>query len=190
MATLAPTLVIIGASTGGTRAVAEILALLPPLRACLLIVQHMPRYINASVVRTWGHHARVQVKLAEDGAPLTQGLALVAPSQTHCTIKGNSHVSLAPGPEVNYVCPAIDVTMSSLGPPANNQGLFGVLLTGMGKDGAAGLAHIKRLGGCTIAQNEASCAIYGMPAAAVRLGVVDYELPPAAIARLLASTLG
>jgi two-component system, chemotaxis family, protein-glutamate methylesterase/glutaminase len=190
MSSAAPSIVVIGASTGGTRVVAELLGLLPPLQASLIIVQHMPQYINNSVVRSWGQVAHNEVKLAEDGEQLAEGLVLVAPSKIHCAVTGNCRISLKEGPEVNFVRPSIDVTMRSLGRPTRGQRLIGVVLTGMGQDGAAGLAHIKELGGRTIVQNEATCAIYGMPGAAVRLGAVDYELPPEAIARLLTATFG
>ena len=190
LCSVAPSVVVIGASTGGTRVLPELLKLLPPLRACILIVQHMPKYINASVVRSWSQDASGVVKLAQQDEILEEGIVLVAPSEVHCVLTGNRRINLEDGPRVNFVRPAIDVTMRSFAPLQPGQKLFGVLMTGMGKDGALGLAHIKGLGGCTIAQNEATCAIYGMPAAAVKLGVVNYELPPEAIARVLASALG
>ena len=175
-------LVIIGASTGGTRAVTEIIQSLPRLPASILIVQHMPKYINASLVRSLSQCAAAPVRLVQDGDSLEEGKIFLAPSEVHCRIVNNRTCCLTPGGRVNYVCPSIDVTMTSLRPPVSGQRLIGVILTGMGKDGAAGLAHMKRLGSLTIAQNEATCAVYGMPAEAVRLGCVDRVLPPKQIA--------
>jgi two-component system, chemotaxis family, protein-glutamate methylesterase/glutaminase len=180
------TWIVVGASTGGPRVLTELLEMLPPLRACILIVQHMPKFINPSFVKTLSRAARTEVCLANEGDRLVDGRILVAPSEVHCTLVGNNRVHLAPGPSVNFVCPSIDVTMQSLKPPPPGGRIFGVLLTGMGKDGAAGLAHIKQLGGTTLAQCEATCAVYGMPAEAVRRGCVDYQLPPDRIARFLA----
>jgi two-component system chemotaxis response regulator CheB len=127
----------------------------------------------------------MEVRLAQDGDWLREGLVLVAPSEAHCTLQRNQRVRLAPGPKVNFVCPSVDVMMQSVKAPPAGQRLIGVLLTGMGKDGAAGLAHLKRLGALTIAQDEASSAVYGMPAEAVKLGCVDHELAPEGILRLL-----
>lgn len=182
--------VVIGASTGGPRVLSELLSLLPPLRACVVIVQHMPKFINPSFVRSLSRAARREVSLAKDGEALMDGSILVAPSEVHCSFVRNARIRLAPGPGVNYVCPSIDVTMQSLDPPPGPGRLVGVLLTGMGKDGAAGLAHIKRLGGHTLAQNKETCAVYGMPAEAVKLGCVDHQLPPQSIAQVLANYLG
>lgn len=179
------TLIVIGASTGGPKVLGDMLALLPPLRACVVIVQHMPAFINASFVRTLARQACMDVRLAQDGDSLDEGVVLVAPSDFHLLFGRNRSAHIASGPQVNYVCPSIDVTMQSLQPPTPGQRIIGVLLTGMGRDGAAGLAHIKRLGGLTVAQDEASCAVWGMPAQAVKLGCVDYELPPESIVALL-----
>lgn len=182
----ARTLVVIGASTGGTRVLTTLLSGLPRLSAAVLIVQHMPRFINASLTASLSRSSRMPVRLATEGAILAPGEVLLAPSEVHCAVVNNARVRLFAGPKVNYVCPAIDVTMESLRAPAAGGRLIGVLLTGMGNDGAAGLAHVKRLGGVTIAQSESTCAVYGMPAEAVRLGCVDHQLAPEAIIRFLA----
>jgi two-component system chemotaxis response regulator CheB len=181
---------IVGASTGGPRVLTELVGLLPPLKAGMLIVQHMPQYINESLVRSLRREARMEVRLAQEDDQMRDGLILVAPSEAHCVLAGNRRIHLDKGPEVNFVRPSIDVAMQSLGPPEPGSQLVGVLLTGMGSDGAAGLAHVKRLGGLTVVQNEETCALYGMPGAAARLGCVDYQLPPGRIARLLAERLG
>jgi two-component system chemotaxis response regulator CheB len=103
----------------------------------------------------------------------------------------NARLRVAPGEKVNFVIPSVDVTMQSVRPPWPGQRLFGVILTGMGRDGAAGLAHLKRLGAATFAQDKATCAVHGMPAEAVRMGAVDSELPPEGIVqRLMEEILG
>lgn len=186
----APNLVIIGGSTGGTRVLSQMLGLLPPLRAAVLIVQHLPKFINNSFAANLRREAGVEVTLAADGDRLEEGSIYVAPSEVHCLVVRNSRIALRAGPKVNFVCPAIDVTMQSVLAPRAGTRLIGVLLTGMGRDGAAGMAHLKKLGALTIAQNEASCAVYGMPAEAVQLGCIDYQLPPERIAQLLTREMG
>lgn len=183
-------LIVIGASTGGTRVLPELITPLSRHRAAIVIVQHMPRYINASLVRTLGRHAACPVSLVQDGDRLEPAHVYVAPSEVHCTLVNNRGLRLTPGPAVNYVCPAIDITMQSVRPLDPGQVLIGILLTGMGRDGAAGLVHLKQLGGITFAQNQASCAVYGMPAEAVKLGCVDHVLPPPEIARWVSRKLG
>lgn len=182
-------IVVIGASTGGTRVLPSLLAPLMNRSACIVIVQHMPKYINESVLRTLSRHSTGPVKLVETGDRIEAGRTFVAPSDVHCRLVKNQTFQLEPGPMVNYVCPAIDVTMQSLLCPVPRQLFIGVVLTGMGKDGAEGLVHMKRLGALTIAQNQATCAVYGMPAEAVKRGCVDHILPPAEIARLIASKI-
>jgi two-component system chemotaxis response regulator CheB len=184
-ATGARCLVVIGASTGGTQVVTEMLRAMPPLPACIVIVQHMPKFINASLARTLSRNAAAPVRIIEEGDRVGEGGIFLAPSEVHCTLVNNRSFHLATGPKVNFVCPSIDVTMRSLVPPLASHALVGVLLTGMGEDGAAGLAHMKQLGALTLAQNQATCAVYGMPAKAVKLGCVDRVLPPGEIARVI-----
>lgn len=178
-------IILIGASTGGTRVLTEIISRLPPLPACIVIVQHMPKFINESFARTLSQNTSADVRLAQNGDRLREGLILLAPSEMHCSLIFNGSICLAAGESVNYVCPSIDVLMGSARKADSRQQLIGVLLTGMGKDGAVGMLHIKRMGGFTIAQDRATCVVYGMPAEAVKLGCVDSELAPMGIARLL-----
>jgi two-component system, chemotaxis family, protein-glutamate methylesterase/glutaminase len=180
-------LVVIGASTGGVRALCELFDHLPALPAAVLIVQHMPAYIQPSFVRSLGQHTPMPVDLARDGAMLAPGSVLLAPAGVHCAIERNRVIRLVGGPHVNFVCPAIDVTMRSVEP--SSAPLLGVLLTGMGRDGAAGMVHLKNLGARTVAQNEASCAVFGMPKEAWNTGGVDHLLPPEGIARWICQQL-
>jgi two-component system chemotaxis response regulator CheB len=178
-------IIVVGASTGGTRILPIILGRLKPLRACILIVQHMPEFINASFVKTLKMYCPMPVCLASNGTLLQNGVVLVAPGGIHCSLVQNKSIRLWQGERVNFVCPSIDVTMKSLQPPEPGGSITGIILTGMGRDGAAGIIHIKQLGGLTLAQDHASSAIFGMPDEAARTGCVDQVLNPAEISILL-----
>lgn len=183
-------LVVIGASTGGVRALCTLFERLPKLNASVLLVQHIPRFIQPSFVRTLQEHTPMRVDLARDGDELHPGTVLLAPAEVHCTLEQNRRVRLVTGPKVNYVCPSIDVAMKSVVPPISPASLIGILLTGMGRDGADGMVHLKKLGAKTVAQDEASCAVFGMPKEAWNAGGVDLLLPPARIARRLVQWVG
>jgi two-component system chemotaxis response regulator CheB len=101
-----------------------------------------------------------------------------APGGFHLMLEGNSRIILKEGPRINFVQPSADVAMQSLLKPLRQARIFGVILTGMGKDGTEGIRHIKAIGGVTIAQDRESCAIYGMPKAAVESGAVDFVASP------------
>ena len=131
----------------------------------------------------------MEVKIAEHGETLRDGVVYIAPSELHLQLKRNKRIHLFSGEKVNFVCPAIDVTMNSLIPLENNH-LIGVILTGMGHDGAQGLVHVKDIGGVTIAQDEQSCIIYGMPKAAYETGCVDLVLTPEQIRQRLIQSVG
>ena len=169
-------IVIIGASTGGPETLQTVLADLPVLDAFVLIVQHMPIYVNHSVRDELAYASRMEIKLAKDGDQLEKGVIFLSPSQIHMELTGNKGIILTKKGKVNYVRPSIDVTMKSLKriPKINP---VGVVLTGMGVDGAEGITHIKSLGGTTIAQDETTSIIYGMPKAAAATGNVDFVLP-------------
>jgi two-component system chemotaxis response regulator CheB len=144
----------------------------------------MPAFINeavaGSLARAWWGEAR----LAADGDVLEDGLLLLAPSERHCVLIGNRRIALVDGEKVNFCRPSIDVTMGSV-EAVPGISSTGVLLTGMGRDGARGLLHMRDLGARTVVQDEASSAVYGMPAEAVRLGAAEYVLAPRRIAELL-----
>ena len=189
--TINPTsVVIIGASTGGTRVVPEILAKAGRLRACVLVVQHMPKFINQTFTRALADCCAMPVRLAQDLDPLEEGIIYVAPSESHCTVLRQRRLHVNSGAKVNFVCPSIDVTMLSLRKPAQGHRLVGVVLTGMGRDGAEGIVHMKELGAVTVAQDKRSCAVHGMPDEAACTGCVDYVLSPDDIATLLRRLLG
>lgn len=173
-------MVIIGSSSGGPQTLKRVLARLYLLNACVIIVQHMPKFINASLQNSLARATAMQVEIAEDGTYLEDGIVLIAPSETHLELVDNRTVKLNYGEKVNFVCPSVDVTMKSVErrPRVN---VVGAVLTGIGIDGAQGIRHIKNVGGVTIAQDEETSIIYGMPKAAVATGKVDFILPPEAI---------
>jgi two-component system chemotaxis response regulator CheB len=174
-------IIVVGASTGGIKACPALLAGLGQVDAAILLVQHMPAFINMNFARRLSLATPLEVKLAEESDAMEPGLILVAPSETHCILEKNLLVRLQAGPKVNFVCPSIDVAMRSIVAPEIRQNLFGVVLTGMGKDGAAGIRHLKQCGAVTFAQDKNSSAVFGMPAEAITTGSVDYVLPPQAI---------
>ena len=170
-------IVIIGASTGGPQTLRKVVEKIPVIDACIIIVQHMPIHVNNSIRRSLSQLTDMDVNIAEDGMRLKNGVIIIAPSEVHLELDRNRFVRLVEGEKVNYVCPAVDVTLRSI---ENTSGvnIIGVILTGMGSDGAEGIRHIKQLGGTTIAQDEATSVIYGMPRAAAETGDIDFILPP------------
>ena len=177
-------LVVIGSSTGGPKILEEMLPTLPVLNAAVVIVQHITPTIDRSLAASLARISAMPVSLARDGQALNHGEILMAPGGLHLTLVNNSRIRLLNGERVNSVCPAIDVAMKSLENPAGAR-LVGVILTGMGRDGAEGLRHVKGLGGATVAQNQASSVIFGMPRAAIETGCVDQVLSTAAIGKYL-----
>ena len=162
----------LGASTGGTEALREVLSKLPGDVPGMVIVQHMPPMFTASFAQSLNRTSRVQVTEAKGGEPLLPGLAYVAPGGHHLVVVRNGahyQVELRDGPEVHYQRPAVDITFMSVAKAAGANAV-GVLLTGMGEDGAAGLKAMRTAGAHTIAQDEASCVVFGMPKAAIDCG--------------------
>ncbi len=166
----------IGVSTGGPIALKRLFADLPPLNAAFVIVLHIPSGMDYRIARSLDAVAAMPVALAEHGDYLRRGQIYLAPGGFHFTLEGNSRIILEEGPRVNFVQPSADVAMESLLKPLKQRQIIGVVLTGMGKDGAEGIRHIKALGGVTIAQDKKSSAIYGMPKAASETGAVDFVL--------------
>ncbi|MEP7052149.1 MAG: chemotaxis-specific protein-glutamate methyltransferase CheB [Pseudomonadota bacterium] len=177
--------VVIACSTGGPAALA---ALIPALRlehhAALLIVQHMAAGYTRALAAQLAADAPFPVKEAETGVDLQAGSAWVAAGDQHLFLDSRGRLALSEAPLVNGVRPAADVTLASVAEQFGPRSL-GVILTGMGKDGARGLAHLKAAGGVTLAQDRASSTVYGMPKAAVELGVVDTVAPLSRMAALI-----
>ncbi len=176
-------LVAIGASTGGPRALRQILSLLPAdLPAGIVIVQHITKGFVPGLVEWLNKGCKIRVKEAIEGEKVAPGLALISPEGQHLEVMGKRRIRLSEDPPVEGHRPSADLLLSSVaqvyGPDA-----IGVLLTGMGSDGARGMKLIKDLGGQTIAQDEGSCVVFGMPKAAIEMGGVDKVVPLDSIAR-------
>jgi len=172
-------LMAIGASTGGTEAIRAVLARLPAACPPIAIVQHMPPGFTASFARHLDAEMAPHCFEATDGHPLEPGMVAIAAGDTHLEVTGRSgtwRLAVSSGERVHHQRPAVDILFHSVAQVAGAESV-GVLLTGMGVDGAAGLKAIHDAGGHTIAQDEATSTVYGMPRAAVRLGAVTVELP-------------
>jgi len=172
-------LIAIGASTGGVEALRTVLTDLPEHMPPVVIVQHIPPVFSAEFARRLDKTCRIRVKEAQDGDALQPGRALIAPGNFHLTVRklgDGFRAVVQDGPKVQYQRPAVDVLFESVAKVACPSAA-GVILTGMGADGAAGLLAMKLAGAQTIAQNEASCVVFGMPREAIVRGAVDQILP-------------
>lgn len=187
-------LIIIGASTGGTEAIRAVLEPLPANSPAILITQHMPGGFTRSFAERLDRLCSITVKEATDGERVLPGHAYIAPGDHHLKLarSGANYVArLDDGPPVNRHRPSVDVLFHSAATQAGRNAI-GVLLTGMGKDGAAGLVEMRQAGSPTIAQDEASCVVFGMPREAIALGgaqeVVSLEEIPERLMALVAAS--
>ncbi len=168
-----PRLCVIAISTGGPAALSEILpALAPELRVAIVVVQHMPAGFTGALAERLDAASRISVAEARDGDRPVPGSVLIAPGDRHLEFDDRGMVTLTDGPLVNGCRPAADVTMMSAARVYGRRALA-VVMTGMGKDGAAGALAIKRADGKTLAQDQATSVIYGMPRAAIDAGAID-----------------
>ncbi|MEG0869310.1 MAG: chemotaxis response regulator protein-glutamate methylesterase, partial [Hafnia sp.] len=168
-------LIAIGASTGGTEAIRHVLQPLPTTSPALLITQHMPPGFTRSFAERLNKLCQITVKEAEEGERVLPGHAYIAPGDMHLELArsgANYIVRLHQGPAVNRHRPSVDVLFDSVARYAGRNAV-GVILTGMGNDGAAGMLKMHQAGAYTIAQNEASCVVFGMPREAILTGGVD-----------------
>ena len=168
----------IGASTGGTEALRVILEALPPDAPGLLIVQHMPEGFTKAFAQRLNQTCRIEVKEAESGDRVLAGRALIAPGNRHILVSavaGEYIVDVIDGPLVSRHRPSVDVLFRSVAQSVGANAI-GVILTGMGNDGAAGLLAMKQSGAMTIAQDEASCVVFGMPKEAIERGAAGQIL--------------
>ena len=172
-------LIAIGASTGGTKAIEIILKDLPLNTPGIVIVQHMPPVFTKNFADRLSELCLINVKEAEDGDLVQSGTALLAPGNYHMLLEKSGakyYVRIKHGPPVNYHRPSVDVLFKSVAKAAGKNAA-GVILTGMGSDGAKGLLEMKQAGASSFAQDEATSVVYGMPKEAVKLGGVDKVLP-------------
>jgi two-component system, chemotaxis family, protein-glutamate methylesterase/glutaminase len=169
----------IGASTGGTEALKELLEVLPADCPGIVIVQHMPEVFTRSFAQRLDDICKISVKEAENGDSVIRGRALIAPGNKHTLLKRSGakyYVEVKDGPLVNRHRPSVDVLFRSTARYAG-QNAVGVIMTGMGADGAKGLLEMKEAGAKTAAQDEKSCVVFGMPKEAIKLGATDKILP-------------
>jgi two-component system chemotaxis response regulator CheB len=177
--------VAIGTSTGGTQALETVLKALPRVAPGILIVQHMPEKFTEAFAQRLNSICQINVREARHGDRVVPGLALIAPGGKHMLMRRNGaqyHVDVIDGPLVNRHRPAVDVLFRSVARHAGVNAL-GIIMTGMGNDGAAGLLEMRNAGASTLAQDEESCVVYGMPKEAVLRGGVEKSVSLSAIAR-------
>jgi two-component system, chemotaxis family, protein-glutamate methylesterase/glutaminase len=176
--------VAIGTSTGGTQALEEILTSLPQVCPGLVIVQHMPPQFTAAFARRLHALCQIEVREARDRDRVVPGCALIAPGGRHLLLQRSGaqyYVEVREGPPVNRHCPSVDVLFRSVAKAAGRNAL-GIIMTGMGDDGARGLKEMRDAGAGTIAQDEASCVVFGMPKEAIRMQAAERVLSLEALA--------
>jgi two-component system chemotaxis response regulator CheB len=177
--------VIVGASTGGTEALRVFLEDFPANCPGIVIVQHMPEHFTAAFAKRLDSICRISVKEAQDNDTVVRGLALIAPGNKHTLLKRSGaryHVEVKDGPLVSRHRPSVDVLFRSAARYAGKNAV-GVIMTGMGDDGARGMLEMKEAGAVTIAQDEATCIVFGMPNEAIKRGAVDKIMPLDKISR-------
>ena len=180
-------IIAIGASTGGTDALREVISRLPANSPPVVVVQHMPQNFTKAFADRLNGICQVQVKEAVDGEYLAIGKVLIAPGNQHMEIRRsgiNYYVTLFDGPMVFHQRPAVELLFNSVAKYAG-QNSVGAILTGMGKDGAQGLLNMRQAGAATIAQDEKTCIVFGMPKEAIDLGAAQVVKPLPQIAQTL-----
>ncbi len=178
-------IVALGTSTGGTQALEVVLTALPRVCPGIVIVQHMPEKFTAAFAARLDGLCQLNVREAKNGDRVVPGVALIAPGGAHMLLRRSGaqySVEVMNGPLVNRHRPSVDVLFRSVAKAAGANSL-GVIMTGMGDDGAAGLLEMRKAGARTLGQNEDSCVVYGMPREAVKRGAVEREVPLGALAR-------
>jgi two-component system chemotaxis response regulator CheB len=179
--------VVIGSSTGGTQALELVLTALPADSPGVAIVQHMPEKFTAMYAQRLNGLCAVDVREARDGDRLERGVVLIAPGGKHLQLRkagGQYFAKVVDGPPVNRHKPSVDVLFRSVADCAGRD-VLAILLTGMGDDGARGMKQLHDLGARTLAQDEATCVVFGMPKEAIALGAVDEVMPIGQVARAI-----
>jgi two-component system, chemotaxis family, protein-glutamate methylesterase/glutaminase len=180
-------LIAIGTSTGGTQALELVLTALPRVGPGIVIVQHMPEMFTAAFAARLNSICEAEVREAADGDRVIPGLVLIAPGGRHMAVQRDGaqyRVRISDGPRVNRHKPSVDILFQSVARNAGSNAL-GVIMTGMGDDGARGLLQMREAGARTIGQDQATCVVYGMPAVAQKIGAVEKEVPLNSIARMI-----
>jgi Chemotaxis response regulator containing a CheY-like receiver domain and a methylesterase domain len=184
-------IIAVGASTGGTEAIKDVLIGLPAVMPPILIVQHMPQNFTRSFAQRLDGLCKLRVKEAEDEEPATPGKVLIAPGNKHMALRRSGalyYVKIEDGPLVFHQRPSVEVLFKSVARYAGSNSL-GVILTGMGRDGAKGLLEMRNAGAFTIAQDEKSCIVFGMPKEAIQLGAAVNVAPLEQIPQLIVNYL-
>ncbi len=187
MANTTDKVIAIGTSTGGTQALEAVLTKLPAVCAGIVIVQHMPEKFTAMFAERLNTLCKVEVREAKNGDRVMPGRALIAPGGKHMMLRRSGaqyYVEVADGPVVNRHKPSVDVLFRSVAQIAGRNAL-GIIMTGMGDDGARGLLEMKQAGAHTLAQDEESCVVFGMPKEAIKLGAADKVVPLSHIPELI-----
>ena len=186
-------LIAIGSSTGGTEALSVVLKALRPNLPPIVIVQHIPPLFSRLLSERLDEECVINVKEAADGDMVAGNTAYIAPGAKHMTIErasGGMKLTCQPGPRVHSCCPSVDVLFDSVVANIGGPTVLGIILTGMGHDGAAGLLKMRQIGSPTIGQDEATCVVYGMPRAAYEMGAVAEQLPLQSIASAIMRIAG
>lgn len=184
-------IIAIGASTGGTEAIFNLIKLFPRDMPGIVIVQHMPPVFTKMYAERLNNSCVVEVREAKNGDRVCPGTVLIAPGDHHMRLKksGTGYiVECAKGEKVSGHCPSVDVLFNSVAHAAGRNAI-GIILTGMGRDGASGLLAMKEKGARTLGQDEKSCVVYGMPKVAFEIGAVEKQAPPEAMPQLVYSML-
>jgi two-component system chemotaxis response regulator CheB len=177
-------IILIGSSTGGPRIIFEIFADMPVLSSAVIIVQHMPASTTPRLARRLTQLTKNEIIIPDDQTPIRHGCVFLALGDKHLTLENNELIHLNYLEKVNFVRPSIDVAMLSLYSDIRHKYL-GIILTGMGIDGAQGLSHMKEIGATTVVQDPATCTIRSMPDAALKTDHVDLTLQPDKIRELI-----
>lgn len=180
-------IVAIGTSTGGTQALEVVLSAMPRLNVGIVVVQHMPEKFTAAFASRLDSRCEASVVEASDGDRVLPGHVLIAPGGQHMSVRRDGamyRVHVADGPPVNRHKPSVDVLFRSVAECAGRNAM-GVIMTGMGDDGARGLKQMREAGAHTLGQDEATCVVYGMPGEAAKLGAVEMEAPLPSIPGLI-----
>jgi two-component system chemotaxis response regulator CheB len=189
MAETTDRVVALGTSTGGTQALEEVLTDLPAVSPGIVIVQHMPPQFTAAFAARLDAICAIDVREAQNNDRVLPGRALIAPGGRHMMLKRSGaqyYVEVKEGPPVNRHCPSVDVLFRSVARCAGANAL-GVIMTGMGDDGARGLKEMRDAGARTVAQDEASCIVFGMPREAIRMNAAERIVPLGDVARIVLS---
>ncbi|MFE8070306.1 chemotaxis response regulator protein-glutamate methylesterase [Marinobacteraceae bacterium S3BR75-40.1] len=183
-------IVALGTSTGGTQALEAVLSALPPDAPGIVTVQHMPEKFTAAFAKRLNSLCQIEVREAQDGDRVRDGLALIAPGGLHMQLVRSGaqyRVRVADGPAVSRHKPSVDVLFRSAAQVAGRNAT-GIIMTGMGDDGARGLLAMREAGAYTVAQDEQSCIVFGMPREAIKLGAAMEVLPLGQVARAIMTT--